>query len=177
MSYTKSSKESESEESEQRAEMPALTPPPAVEAEPSAAPADKLIEKVEKPPEKLATLSLRGKNNKGGPYNATNYAQIDYIMANDKWKNSITNVEADEASPIPTDHAPLLAKLKVKFRIRETKGDQKFRSKINRNDEDLMEEYNDKLRTIKQEWQNITIETRKIISENKNRNNNYSSNS
>lgn len=41
---------------------------------------------------------------------------MDYIISPNRWKNAITDVEADPEPNIYTDHFPLIAKVRVKLK-------------------------------------------------------------
>ena len=57
------------------------------------------------PPDKLAQT-----------YTHTSHYQIDYILIPARWRNAITNVEADPYSDTTSDHNPLRANMQVKLK-------------------------------------------------------------
>ena len=46
--------------------------------------------------------------------NKENYEQMDMVLVNERWRNSITNIEAKHDSGINSDHVPV----KITARIR-----------------------------------------------------------
>ena len=46
---------------------------------------------------------------------STKFAQIDYVLINSAWRNAVTNVENVHHTIINSDHALLIATLKVKL--------------------------------------------------------------
>ena len=71
---------------------------------------------LEKPVHKLATY--RGPTTQqfsNHNINTDTHAQMDYIMINDTWKNSIQNVDSIQTTLLDSDHALIIADLKVKF--------------------------------------------------------------
>ena len=50
--------------------------------------------------------------------NVSTHAQLDYMLINDKWKNSITNVVNIHETLLDSDHALILADMHVKFASR-----------------------------------------------------------
>ena len=59
----------------------------------------------QKAPQQLATWCKPGAK-KGDPMDRQHYDQIDYILATNRWKNGIVNVESELHANIDTDHAP-----------------------------------------------------------------------
>ena len=49
----------------------------------------------------------------------TKFAQIDYVLINSAWRNAITNIENVHHTIINSDHALLIASLKVKLAIKK----------------------------------------------------------
>jgi len=49
-------------------------------------------------------------------WNPTNYAQIDFIIANRRCKNAVTNVFSDTDTELNSDHFPLIAELRFKLK-------------------------------------------------------------
>ena len=74
---------------------------------------------VEKPSEKLVTFSFTGDTDRGPPYNADKYSQVDYVLTKTRWRNAIKYIETDIRCPIDSDHFPLSATIRVKFQKQE----------------------------------------------------------
>ena len=73
-----------------------------------------------KRPEKLATYRAPG-TSFGPPWNRGRYETLDYILAHDRWKNSIMNVESDPTANIDSDNFPLKATIKIRLKaVRNT---------------------------------------------------------
>ena len=50
------------------------------------------------------------------------HAQIDFILINNRWKNSITNAESDTRANINTDHFPLIFVTGIKLKNIKARG-------------------------------------------------------
>ena len=58
----------------------------------------------------------------GPPWTRANgYETLDYILAPERWKNTVKNVEAETTGFIPSDHYPLIAEIHVKFKAEKPK--------------------------------------------------------
>ena len=68
----------------------------------------------QKPDIKLCTYEEPGV--KGPPIVRHRYEMIDYILANNRTKNTINNVESDYYAGIPTPHFPVIANIKIKLK-------------------------------------------------------------
>ena len=67
--------------------------------------------------------------NHGPPWTRNNgYETLDYILVENRWKNSIKDCEVDHSGFIPTDHYPIIAKIRVKFK-KIPKNDRRARPK------------------------------------------------
>ena len=44
------------------------------------------------------------------------YETLDYIVTNQRWKNSITNAESQEGPNINSDHYPVIATINIRFK-------------------------------------------------------------
>ena len=53
------------------------------------------------------------------------HEQLDYFLAQDRWKNSVKNVESDTKANIVSDHFPLKIRLIVKLRAEDGRRMQK----------------------------------------------------
>ena len=54
-----------------------------------------------------------------GPFTTDRYAQLDYILINQRWKNSIRNIETSSSHAISTDHKLVIADATVKLAVRK----------------------------------------------------------
>ena len=66
------------------------------------------------------TYKNKNTGHKGGkPWNATNYGQIDYIMIENRWKNSIFEAWSAPFTGIDSDHFPVIGRIKIKLAKKE----------------------------------------------------------
>ncbi len=67
-----------------------------------------------KTPDKLVTFHERQQ----GPmlWQPTHFAQIDFIIANDKLRNAVKDVYTDCRTELGTDHFPVIGELKIKLK-------------------------------------------------------------
>ena len=49
------------------------------------------------------------------PWNASRFGQIDYLLINKPWKNTVKNVESLPELAFDSDHIPLVADLEIKL--------------------------------------------------------------
>ena len=68
---------------------------------------------------KLVTYRNVAAPNFQGPYTTDRYAQLDYVLINQRWKNCIQNVETNDQHAVSTDHKLLVAEAKVKLAKRK----------------------------------------------------------
>ena len=86
-----------------------------------------------KTPNKLATYRKKKekpKPNETESFAATTHEQLDYIITNKRWRNSISNTESDTKANIDTDHFPVIATVKLKLRKQTTHGKTRDRFKL-----------------------------------------------
>ena len=78
----------------------------------------------------------------GPPWTRNNgYETLDFMLVTQQWKNTVMDSETDTEGFIPSDHYPVTAKIKIKFRATESKqkmervkyGTMKTEHKINYN--------------------------------------------
>ena len=87
---------------------------------------------------------------KGPPLTRGRYETLDYILTNDKWKSSITNIENDVEHCIETNHVPIVAEINLRVKSREK--EEKKEDGVKRYKESQIEqkiEYNNKLKNMK----------------------------
>ena len=77
--------------------------------------------------------------------NKDNYEQLDMIMTNKRWKNSIIDVEAKHDSGINSDHVPVVARARVRLSAKKKGAQQRERLEYNKNQEEK-EIYNAQLK-------------------------------
>ena len=63
--------------------------------------------------------------NFSAPYTTDRYAQLDFVLINQPWKKSITNVERTLRHPITTDHKLLVASLTTKLAHKQKNASEK----------------------------------------------------
>ena len=68
---------------------------------------------------KLVTYRNVAAPNFQGPYTTDRYAQLDYVLINQRWKNCIQNVETNDQHAVSTDHKLLVAEARVKLAKRK----------------------------------------------------------
>ena len=68
----------------------------------------------DKPDCKLLTYEEPG--TKGPPYNRYRYETLDYILTSNRWKNIVTDCEADIDADVDTRHKPVWATIRIKFK-------------------------------------------------------------
>ena len=73
------------------------------------------------------------------------YEQLDLIMTNKRWKNSIIDVEAKHDSGINSDHVPVVARARVRLSAKKKGAQQRERLEYNKNQEEK-ERYNAQLK-------------------------------
>ena len=69
--------------------------------------------------DKIATYRKKKEKPEPGEieiFSAETHEQLDYIMTNQRWKNSITNAESDTKANINSDHFPVVATISFKLR-------------------------------------------------------------
>ena len=54
------------------------------------------------------------------PWHLHKYAQMDYILINNEWKNAITNVSTTYVHTVETDHKLMMANVKFKLKAHNT---------------------------------------------------------
>ena len=70
----------------------------------------------EKPPQKLITYKENKAHPRGPPWTRYPYETLDYILVQNRWKNSITNLESDVYANIASDHFPLWMRIRIKLK-------------------------------------------------------------
>ena len=71
--------------------------------------------------EKHKATYKEDKSHRGGPpYKRGTYEALDYILAMQRWKNTIKDASADHEANIQSDHYPLWMKVSIKFKARTT---------------------------------------------------------
>ena len=69
--------------------------------------------------DKMATYRKKKEKPEPGEieiFSAETHEQLDYIMTNQRWKNSITNADSDTTANINSDHFPVVATINLKLR-------------------------------------------------------------
>ena len=69
----------------------------------------------EKSIEKLVTYRSPNKSNFNPPFDMNNFAQMDFVLINKPWKNSIKDIEARIPSAFDSDHQPITIEMQVKL--------------------------------------------------------------
>jgi len=82
----------------------------------------------EKPDKKLLTYHQPSVN-LGPPYKRGPYETLDYVVATDRWKNAIQDVESDVEANVASDHYPLWWTACIKFR-RKAKSEDMINKRI-----------------------------------------------
>ena len=72
-----------------------------------------------KPDEQLITYKAVGVQRWLPPWTLHKYAQMDFILINDKWKNSVTNVFTSHVHAVDTDHKLLIADIRFKLKSKK----------------------------------------------------------
>ena len=52
-------------------------------------------------------------------WSRSSYDQIDYILVQRRWRNTVTHCYSDTSVPIKADHFPFIAEVKIKLRATE----------------------------------------------------------
>ena len=68
------------------------------------------------PPQRLLTFKNRPEDGWTEPWRRPKFETIDYVLSMRRWKNAVTDVESDVGANINTDHAPLMAKIRIKLK-------------------------------------------------------------
>ena len=95
-----------------------------------------------KEPSKLVTYRNVAAPHFQGPFTTDRYAQLDYILINQRWKNSIHNVETSNSHAISTDHKLVIAEATVKLAVR-TKGQECRSLRFRKPTEEQIRHYNE----------------------------------
>ncbi len=70
-----------------------------------------------KSPEKLATYRTpEARKDLMAPFTRPYFEQLDYILIQDRWKNSILETEADMWANLSSDHRPVICKFRFKLK-------------------------------------------------------------
>ena len=93
----------------------------------------------QKEDKKLATY--RRPNFNATPFTRPNYETIDYWLTQNRWKNTIVNIETDPTANITTDHIPMIVTIKTKLRAIKKEARQ-GRSKYEKCNKEQNEQYN-----------------------------------
>lgn len=56
-----------------------------------------------------------GDHKGGGPWDAKNYGQLDFVITEQRWKNAVKDVWSDTHCWVSSDHFPIIAKIHIKF--------------------------------------------------------------
>ena len=73
----------------------------------------------QKPDEQLLTYKAVGVQRWLPPWTLHKYAQMDFILINDKWKNSVTNVSTSHVHAVDTDHKLLMADIRFRLKCKK----------------------------------------------------------
>ena len=87
--------------------------------------------------EKLAIAELEGN------YTRETHDQVDFILAQRRWINSITNAETDPDANVDSDHFPVIANIEIKLKVPQKPSLNKFSKLIKPTKETIMN-FNDK---------------------------------
>ena len=71
-----------------------------------------------KPDKGKATYKEMNLPVKDAPFTPARYAELDQCLVPQKWKNAITNVEAENKEYFNSDHFPLIVECKIKSHFR-----------------------------------------------------------
>ena len=69
-----------------------------------------------KRPEYLATYMAPSNNPVGPPWIRPKYEQLDYGLAQHRWKNTVTDIQSYPLHNLSTDHFPLIMNIKIKLK-------------------------------------------------------------
>ena len=61
----------------------------------------------------------------GPPYDGTKYEVLEYVLVEERWRNTITNIEADPMPNINSDHYPIIVTMQLKLQAsyKRTRGE------------------------------------------------------
>lgn len=95
----------------------------------------------EKTPDKLVTYRSPNKPDFRPPYTLDNYAQMDFLLAQDKWKNSCRDAETKLGAAFDSDHKALLTIIQQKL-ASQKKEEQEHIKRYRKPNEEEMLQYN-----------------------------------
>ena len=58
---------------------------------------------------------------KDAPFTPTRYAELDQCFAPQKWRNAITNIEAENKEYFNSDHFPIIIDCKIKLEAQKSR--------------------------------------------------------
>ena len=102
---------------------------------------------IDKPASQQCTYKFATTNGFVGPWTPDRFAQIDHLICPQRWRNSIKNVESRTDIAVDSDHAMIIARVKIKLKNDKTLR----RHTINRSREPteaLKTQFNDRIREI-----------------------------
>ena len=106
---------------------------------------------------RLVTYRNVTRPNFSAPYTTDHYAQLDFVLINQRWKNSITNVETTLQHSITTDHKLLVANLSTKLAHKHMHSPER-RPKYRPPNDELLKNYNLLVSTAFEHQQVLTAE-------------------
>ena len=96
----------------------------------------------------LITYRATNTKNFEAPFDTKRFAQMDFILANNQWKNSVKNVNAFVGTPFESDHKVLECNIEVKMAKKKERDNGNKLARYWKPEEEEREKYNEEV-TVK----------------------------
>ncbi len=84
------------------------------------------------------------------PWETDRYTQMDYVLVNKRWKNTITDVESRPRAYFNSDHCIVIAKIRVKLTKNGQKNNMEEIIRYRKPSKEQKDKYNEKIKDARQ---------------------------
>ena len=100
----------------------------------------------------MCTYRSPHRENFSPPYDTSNFAQMDFFLVNEAWKNSIQNIETKDGTPFESDHKAILVTTKIKMAKKKKKQEEDTPKRYRKPNSEQLKEYNTEIRKVIAEY-------------------------